>query len=233
MHLFDSMVKLNTYVMGMVVLFVMVLTGMTIINPDLTLPVPVEASRGVVAGASTDTAGVAPKPTSTPSPSPTATPTPIPVADPVHISIPSIGVEADIEHVGVTPENVMEIPKDFFKVGWYRNSHKPGEGGLKAAILNGHYDTSTGKPAIFFNLQELTAGDEVITIATDGIRYVYVVDAVESYPLANFPTDRVYGKVEGAVLKIITCDGYWQTDSQSYSDRLVVTTHLVRIEKPI
>lgn len=231
MHLIDSVVKLNTYVVGMVVLFVMALTGMTIINPDLALPVPVEATHGMVAGASTDIPAISP--THTPTPTPSPTPTPLPVADPIHISIPSIGVEADIEHVGVSPENVMEIPKDFFKVGWYKNNHKPGEGGHKAAILNGHYDTSAGKPAVFFNLQELANGDEVITIAADGIRYIYMVDTVESHPLANFPSDVVYGPVDGSILKIITCDGYWQADAHSYSNRLVVTTHLVRIEKPV
>lgn len=218
--------------MGMVALFVMALTGMAIINPDLALPVPVQGSQGVVAGVSTDRAQAV-APTSTPSPTPSPTPTPVPVADPAHISIPSLGIEADIEHVGVTPQNVMEIPKDFFKVGWYRNSPKPGENGKKAAILNGHYDTNTGKPAIFFNLQELAIDDEVIVITTDGLRYVYAVHNIQSHPLENFPSNIVYGSVEGALLKLITCDGYWQTNTQSYSDRLVVSTHLTRIEKPI
>lgn len=230
MHLFDSIVKLNTYVMGMVVLFVMALTGMAIINPNLALPVPVQGSQGAVAGASTSRIV---SPTTTPTPSPSPTPTPIPVADPAHISIPTLGVEADIEHVGVNAQNVMEIPKDFSKVGWYQHSPKPGESGKKAAILNGHYDTSSGKPAVFFNLQELAIDDEVIVIATNGLRYVYAVHDIQSHPLENFPSNIVYGSVEGALLKLITCDGYWQTATQSYSDRLVVSTHLVRIEKPL
>ncbi len=232
MRFFDSIVKLNTYIMGIVVLFVAALTGMAIINPDLANPVPVHGSQGVVAGVSTDQ--TAPKlPTATPTPTPSPTPSPVPVADPVHLSIPSLGIEAGIEHVGVTSENVMEIPHDFFKVGWYKNSPKPGESGAKAAILNGHYDTNNGKPAIFFNLQELEVDDEVIVVASDGLRYVYAVHDIQSHPLTNFPSNIVYGSVQGALLKLITCDGYWQLDTQSYSNRLVVSTHLVRVEKPV
>lgn len=228
MNLFDSLVKLNTYIVGMVVLFVMALTGMALINPDLALPLA--KNQGVVAGAYANGPAVAPV---TPTPTATPTPTPIPVANPIHISIPTLGVEADIEQVGVSAENVMEIPHDFLKVGWYKNSMKPGQKGNTAAIINGHYDTSTGKPAVFFHIQKLTQNDEIIITAEDRIRYVFKIHDVQSHPLDNFPTDIVYGVTNGTILKIITCDGYWQPDKNSYSDRLVVTSHLVRIEKPI
>lgn len=228
MNLFDSLVKLNTYIVGMVVLFVMALTTMTIINPDLALPIA--KNQGVVAGAYADEPAVAPV---TPTPTATPTPTPIPVTNPIHISIPTLGVEADIEEVGVTSNNVMEIPHDFFKVGWYKESVKPGENGGKAAIINGHYDTATGKPAVFYHIQNLTKDDEIIITSENRIRYIFKIHDIQSHPLENFPSDIVYGAVDSISLKLITCDGYWQTDKKSYSDRLVVTAHLVRIERPI
>ncbi len=163
-----------------------------------------------------------PSPTSLPSATPT--PTPIPIEEPVRIEIPAISVATNIVQVGVTPDNIMEIPEEFTTVGWYKNGVKPGEQG--AAILNGHYDTTTGHPAVFFSISQLNMGDEIYIFTKDEKQLTFIVDTILSHPLEDFPKDIVYGEFEGKGIKLITCDGIWNPAKRSYTNRLVVTAYV-------
>lgn len=228
MKLFDALVKLNTFV---VVLAAMLgLSGSFFFNKDPHVALPFNQSpreiSAVVAGAYDDA------PPATPTPTRTPTPTPLPVAEPIHIDIPSLKLSADVVHVGVTDKNVMEVPANFDHVGWFNKSLKPGESGSKAAIMSGHFDRTNGSPAVFYGLETLRVGDEVIVSTADGVRYVFSVESSFSHPLEDFPTDIVYGAVTGSHLKLITCDGVWHADKKSYSNRLVIDTKLIRIERP-
>ena len=230
MKLFDLIIKANTLVIACAA--VVGIMGSPSFFQDSQVGATVSKEQrdadgddAVVAGAFTET-----QPTITPSPTPT--PTPIPVTQPVRIEIPSLGVDTDVTHVGVTADNVMEVPEDFGQVGWFDQSLKPGEAGSHAAIMSGHFDRTDGSPAVFHILETIENGDEIIVTAEDGIKYVFAATDVFSHPLEEFPVDIVYGETVGTSLKLITCDGVWHAGQQSYSDRLVVTTQLVRIEQP-
>lgn len=218
--MFDTIIKVNTTVVMLSVIF----SSVAVAFPDEKPQV------GIVAGASDVQVQetLDPSPTQTPTPLPTATPTPIPVTDPIHINIPAINVDTDVIHVGVTPENIMEVPADFSQVGWFDRSQKPGEDGSHAAIMSGHFDRSDGSPAVFYLLQTLEPNDEVFVTSTDGRVFVFAVEEVFSHPLDGFPSDIVYGPVPNKSLKLITCDGIWSASKKAYSNRLVVTTRFVR-----
>lgn len=153
---------------------------------------------------------------------PTATPPfrMVPVQKPVTIEIPSIQLFADIVNVGVTPTNVMEVPEDTRKVGWYSLGIRPGETG--GAILTAHYDTPTGKPAIFYNLNALNPGDIIYLKMENQEELLFQVQEVLSAPVKTFPTDLIYGKIDDKKLILITCDGVWNPIEKSYSKRLAV-----------
>lgn len=165
-----------------------------------------------------------PTPTVTPTITPTPTPTPIPVGMPNTIEIPKINVVANIVPIGVTPNYTMEVPKKASDVGWFQEKIKPGQWG--AAILVGHYDTPSGRPAIFYHIKKLVAGDEVIILTNLGERFVFKVDKILSQSYKTFPKDLVYGNFTGRELRLITCDGVWNPQEKSYSRRLVVFTKL-------
>lgn len=160
------------------------------------------------------------KKVSTPVPTPTNAPPPIPVTKPRKIEIPTIGVYADIIDVGVTPDNAMEVPDDGSKVGWFYPGAKPGETG--GAILTAHYDTNTGKPAIFYNLRQVNPGDLIYITMEDGEELLFQVQNVVSQPVRAFPTELVYGEFNSKELILITCDGVWNPLERSYSKRLAV-----------
>ncbi len=160
----------------------------------------------------------------TPSPSPLTTPTPDPtkveVSPPAKIEIPNLGLFADVVPVGVDAQNVMEVPKDTKQVGWYSLGKKPGE--LGGAIMTAHYDTTTGKPAIFYNLRRLNPGDLIYVKMENQEELLFQVQDVVSHPTKTFPTDLIYGDIADKQLILITCDGVWNPLDKSYAKRLVV-----------
>ena len=180
------------------------------------------------ANASTNVMGVntskeTPVPTVVPTVTPTPTPTPI--GDPQTIEIPKLGVVTVFVPIGVTTDNTMETPKDFSQVGWFTPGSRPGQSG--AAIVTGHFDDTSGKPAVFYNLSKLGIGDEIFIKTTLGLTLHYIVESSYSQNYTSFPKELVYSTYEGSGLRLITCDGVWSTTNKTYSKRLVVNARIV------
>ncbi|OGK15590.1 hypothetical protein A3H80_03745 [Candidatus Roizmanbacteria bacterium RIFCSPLOWO2_02_FULL_37_19] len=230
MEFLNKIVELNTKIIYGI--FLVLIIAIFLPPTELTiLKTPLGNKKGEVAGVfakdrqdvETVTHNL---PLPSPQPSPTEIPTPIQVEPPAKIEIPVIGVDSLIQYVGITPEHVMEIPKDFEKVGWYEHSVRPGEYG--AAIVNGHFDRTDGSPAVFYNLALLEPGDAIIVTTENGLKLTFNVIELQSYPLDTFPAEYVYGDYEGTALRLITCDGVWNSIKKSYSERLVVVSELVK-----
>lgn len=156
-----------------------------------------------------------------------ASPVPVPrtsVADPARIRIPSIGVDAPVGPLGLDPTGALQVPTDFAATGWYEPGPEPGERG--PAVVAGHVDDYTG-PAVFYRLNALGAGDDVIIDTADQTSIRFRVRAVETYPKDQFPTARVYGPTEDAQLRLITCGGGFDGTARRYLDNVVVYADMV------
>jgi hypothetical protein len=57
---------------------------------------------------------------------------------------------------------------------------------------------------------------------TDGSTVTFQVDSVARYPKDAFPTDAVYGDIDHAGLRLITCGGEFDRAARSYKDNIVV-----------
>ena len=60
---------------------------------------------------------------------------------------------------------------------------------------------------------------------------VFAVSVVKTFPKHRFPTQRVYGDLSHAGLRLITCDGF-DEESSSYEENLVVFARLVSVRGP-
>ena len=80
---------------------------------------------------------------------------------------------------------------------------------------------------MFFRLGELQAGDLVSIDRADGSTAVFEVDAVRRYPKDDFPTQTVYGDIDHAGLRLLTCGGAFDDASGHYLDNIVVFASLV------
>lgn len=153
-------------------------------------------------------------------PSPTAAM----VALPQNLSIPKINVNAFVEQVGQDAGGKMDVPKEVINIGWYQLGFKPGESGN--SVMAGHLDTVTGAPAVFYNLNQLQIGDQVIVTDVNGKNLTFEVVKVQSYPFNQVPLEEVFGSSNKRMLNLITCVGTWNVGSRNYSHRLVVYTEL-------
>lgn len=122
---------------------------------------------------------------------------------PIRLKIPSIHVDATIEPVGLTPENLMGLPKYTDEVAWYQLGPRPGEPGN--AVISGHVDSTTGA-AIFWDLHKLVVGDTISVVGDNGFERQFVVTASERYATGDAPLTRIFGAADGVHLNLFTCD---------------------------
>ncbi|MFC0270439.1 class F sortase [Metabacillus herbersteinensis] len=142
---------------------------------------------------------------------------------PTTIEIPSINVNAPIEDVGRIDNGQMGVPEDFNNVGWFEPGAKPGAPGN--SVMAGHVDSKTG-PAVFYKLDTLKEGDEVIISGKDGEKKTFVVVGSESYPRTDAPVEKIFDFSYGSKLNLITCTGDFNREARTHEERLVVYTEL-------
>ncbi|SDI47883.1 class F sortase [Natribacillus halophilus] len=143
---------------------------------------------------------------------------------PASIDIPAIDVETDIEEVGILDNGQMGVPSDEDGVAWFEPGTKPGATGN--AVMAGHVDSYEG-PAIFFDLEDLADGDEIIVSDEEGKALIFTVRTQESYPLGEAPMDDIFGSSgDTSHLNLITCAGTFNEEEGTHDERLVVYAEL-------
>ncbi|GEN52234.1 class F sortase [Halobacillus faecis] len=138
---------------------------------------------------------------------------------PKTVTIPAINVEANIENVGRYANGQMGEPDSVDGVGWYKDGYQPGAKG--SAVLAGHVDSRTG-PAVFYNLEDLQEGDEIIVTDEEGTEQTFIVQTSEAYDRKNAPLNKIFGFSYRRQLNLITCTGEFNKKAGTHDERLVV-----------
>ena len=150
---------------------------------------------------------------------------PQPVASvgiPTRLGIPAIGVDAPIVEVGVDANGNMAAPKTATDTAWYAPGARPGQPGN--AAIAGHVDFAGVGPAVFWDLQRLAVGAEIVVTDDQGKRRRFLVTEIASYPVDRAPLERIFGPSDAANLNLISCLGNFDPVSRSYDRRIVVYT---------
>jgi LPXTG-site transpeptidase (sortase) family protein len=138
-------------------------------------------------------------------------------AHPVRLIIPSIGLNAPIESVGLNEKGEMDVPDgNSTDVGWYRGGTIPGN--IGSAVIDAHVY------AAFEKLRYLKVGSEVYVENSAGERLTFTVNDSRVYQLGELTSGMLFGKKDGRRLNLITCAGEPTTDGSTYTHRLVVYT---------
>lgn len=93
----------------------------------------------------------------------------------------------------------MAAPQDTNNVGWYKLGIAPGEKGN--AVIAGHFDSETG-PAVFYQLSQLTIGDEVVLEDKKGTTHTFRVIRKELYDYDQIPLTAIFGDADSAYLNL-------------------------------
>lgn len=150
-------------------------------------------------------------------------------SEPVRFVVPKLAIDAAFEKpLGLNADRTLSVPAAYDTVGWYSGSPTPGE--LGPSVILGHVDSYEGA-AIFYHLGKLTSGDTFTVERADGSKPTFVVEKLERYPQRDFPTDQVYGPIDYAGIRLITCTGTYNYGTLRYSHNLVVYGRLVEPNK--
>jgi hypothetical protein len=141
---------------------------------------------------------------------------------PVRLQISTIGVDTTLMDLGLGSDGTMNVPPGGFPAGWYTGGPTPGEMG--PAVIAGHIDMKG--PGVFYKLSSVKQGDQVAVTRADGSKPVFRVTLVKQYLKDNFPTKLVYGNLDHAGLRLITCGGTFNSKTGHYEDNLVVFADL-------
>ncbi len=173
-----------------------------------------------------------PQPWEEPPPLPAVADEPLvlPAAEPVRLAIPKIDVDVAFEApLGLKESGEIEVPEAYDTVAYYKYGPTPGE--LGPAVILGHVDSFEG-PAVFFSLGQLKPGDQIMVTRADGSLAIFAVEALERHPQSGFPTVQVYGDLDHAGLRLITCSGTYDHGTLRYSHNLIVFAKLVGMSTP-
>jgi hypothetical protein len=138
---------------------------------------------------------------------------------PVDLVVPALGIDTHLIDLGLNPDHTLQVPSNYQEAGWYINSAVPGRVG--PAIIAGHVSSDAG-PGIFYALHLLVPGDEVVVRGRGGTVARFVIERVERFPKAEFPTQLVYGGLKYPGLRLITCGGAFNADTGHFLDNVVV-----------
>jgi sortase (surface protein transpeptidase) len=150
----------------------------------------------------------------------------LPESEPVAVSIPRIRVRSRLVPLGLKDNGAMETP-DPADVGWY--SRGPSPGALGPAVIAGH--VTWNGPAVFYRLGTMRRGDHVSVTRKDGKTAVFTVTRVAQFPQSRFPSRAVYGPIDHAGLRLITCGGTYDAARHKYLDNVVVFAKLEAVRE--
>ncbi len=138
---------------------------------------------------------------------------------PVGVRIPRIGITSSLQALGLNEDSSIQAPTEWQEAGWFAAGVEPGQPG--PAVIAGHVDSVDG-PAVFYRVDELVPGDEVLVDRADGSTVRFLVTGSDRFPKDEFPTEVVYGPATGPELRLVTCGGPFDRSSGHYRQNVVV-----------
>jgi len=143
---------------------------------------------------------------------------------PVSVRASVVGIHSQLVQVGLDRNQAIEVPASYSEAAWYRLGPTPGT--LGAAVIIGHVDSFHG-PGVFFNLGDMRPGQIIDVARADKSVAHFRVDAINRYSKDLFPTEAVYGPINYAGLRLITCSGTFDETTRSYDSNTVVFASLI------
>ena len=151
---------------------------------------------------------------------------PVPGGEGDRLLISKIGVDAPMTMRVVGGDGVMQNPEGPKDIAWYDFSAISGLGGRPGVggntVVSGHVDYHDYGPAVFWDLQKLDPGDEIVIHLRDGSEYKYSVQWNRTIDPAAISWNEVVAATPQESVTMITCAGTFDSSTRSYDQRRVV-----------
>lgn len=149
---------------------------------------------------------------------------PISAQSSISLRIPSIEVDAEVVGVSLRAFDNGAVSWDVSalstEVGLFEGLAGFGEGGNIG--LGGHSMNADGSPSVFYALDAVVVGDEIVVVV-DGVERRYVVSSTSTVDYRDLT---IFYPTDGEQLTLITCDIDSYTGT-GYHARVVVVADLV------
>jgi len=151
----------------------------------------------------------------------------VPRGEPRYIKIAALNIDARVQRVSQDGSGQIEVADNIFDAAWFEGSARPGEKG--AVVINGHV-SGPSQDGIFAKVARLKQGDIITIERGDTMRFSYEVRKVETVRLEDVDAGKLFQVVGGGEqgLNLITCSGQYDRGADSYSDRTIVYSTLVK-----
>lgn len=144
---------------------------------------------------------------------------------PHRLIIPSLHIDAPVTPVGKNRVGNMAVPEDYDTVAWYKPGYQPGEVGN--AVLAGHLDDSLGRAGVFEQLGKLEIGETFSIVNKEGEELTFRVTEKNVYDYRTAPLEEIFGPSDTSSVHLISCQGEWLNELNTYRDRTVITGEFV------
>jgi LPXTG-site transpeptidase (sortase) family protein len=146
-------------------------------------------------------------------------------AVPVRLKVPAAGVDAPVIAVGLASNGDMQAPSGAHDTAWYKLGPYPGNAGT--AVIAGHHGRwQNGDGSVFDSLHDLKAGAKLYTLDQKGHTSSFTVRGSRLFGRDDDARAVFTSPDTKAHLNLITCQGVWNTEAKTYTDRLVVFSDL-------
>ena len=147
----------------------------------------------------------------------------VPADYPERLDIPALGIDANVQHTGITARGTIGTPNNFTDVAWYKYGLSPGDRRLPDRRARRQRPRPRRRLQASFEHpgRRRRLGDE-----GDGSQVSFVVTDIESYPYTAVPPSAISARSGPARLILITCGGDWVPGGDTYDHRLVITAEL-------
>jgi LPXTG-site transpeptidase (sortase) family protein len=154
---------------------------------------------------------------------PGGTPEAAAVIPPVQILIPSIAVDAKVEVLEIVGD-ALQDPSNGDDVAWYKETGRAGQQGN--AVFAGHLNWYGQPEAVFFAIDQLKEGDEIVVRDQGCGEFTYLVEWAELVQVKDADMGEITGPSDDRMITLITCGGTWDPGISEYLQRTVVRGHL-------
>lgn len=138
-------------------------------------------------------------------------------AQPTRMVYDAIGLDADVDAVGMDDDAMGVIPSNEI-ISWFNLSCNPGEQGN--VILAAHRNWKR-EPGPFYHLDKCTVGDTASITDASGTIWHYMVDSIEIIDYIN-PPSYVMDSGGDERVTLITCTGTYNSQYGTAEQRIVV-----------
>ena len=140
------------------------------------------------------------------------------------MSVPELGIEAEVLRTWMDGSASLVVPEDVLVTGWFDGSRRL-DASYGSTVIGGHPDSAVQGTGALYAVEELPVGASITVTDRSGSPHDFIVDSVEFIDKDSLPQEapRIFTHRGPYRLVLITCGGAFDESLRSYESNVVIT----------